>query len=307
MNDLVSVIVPTIGRPQYLRSTIESVLAQEYDNIEVLISDNSPKISAAIVLDGIIDSRIRIIERDRRYEFSDHMNLCINNAIGYYVMILSDDDLISENYISCMVQLFCKNTEVTVAVGHQKVLNESDINLGDNSATCENRTVDGLEYCLDHFHGKKHFPIYTYLSFFAKKNDICAAGGFKSYPDGSHADNLLFYSLALRGRIGVSNSLMGYRVYLASSGLSTPFDNLFQASLAFDKDMSSLIWGIMRLNLFGKIQLRRLVKISIAHTMVYRLVSIYKPRIGFASFLICICKVIFSFLPRNIFFVSRGS
>lgn len=307
MNKLVTVIVPTIGRPKYIKSAIDSVLKQDYKEIELLISDNYPEISTRLILNGVLDSRIRIIERDRRYESSTHMNLCINDASGFYIMILSDDDLISPNYISSMVSLLSENENenVIVGLGQQKVLNENDTNIECNGNEFNVSTImlfDGIEFSLNQFQGKQHLPIYTYFSLFSKKSDVVAAGGFQSYPDGSHADNYLFYSLAFQGKVGFSSSLMGYRIYMASSGLSTPFEKLYLATSAYDKDISSLIWRLVNKSFFEKMKLRLLVKISSVRMLVYRLIRLYKAKIGMTNTIINLVKIVIDFLPKNIMF-----
>lgn len=301
MKKLVTVIVPTIGRPKYIKSAVNSVLMQDYEEIEVLISDNYPEISTRTVLGMMHDPRIRFIERDRRYESSEHMNMCINEARGEYVMILSDDDLICPSYVSSMVGLFSENTDVMVCLGQQKVLNENDANLEGGEGEERRYLFDGTAFTLDHFRGKP-MPIYTYFSLFAKKADVLAVGGFRAYPDGSNADNYLFYSLALRGKVGVSSSLMGYRVYMASSGLSTSFEKLYLATVAYDKDMSCLVWGAISMPILIKTQLRLLIKISSVRMMKYRLHKIYRAKIGLGIAALNLAKVIFVFLPRNIFY-----
>ena len=301
MKKLVTVIVPTIGRPKYIESSVNSILRQDYEKIEILISDNLPEISTASILGNHIDARVKIISRNHRYSFSEHMNLCIEEAHGYYIMILSDDDLISENYVSSMVNLF-ENIDVKVALGNQKILNENDTILKVDPKCKKSESIyDGVDFLINHFSGKSRFPIYTYLSLFAKKNDLIDIKGFKDYPDGSNADNYLFYSLALRGKVGISNSLMGYRVYLTSSGLSTPFDKLYDATYAYDKDISSRVWGIAHMPFYKKFHLRILIKISSARMMVYRLLINYKAKIGALATIINLARVLIVYLPSNIF------
>jgi glycosyltransferase involved in cell wall biosynthesis len=303
MSKLVSVLVPTIGRPQYIKNTITSILNQDYNEIEVLISDNLPAISTKSILGDKIDPRIKIIERDRRYGFSEHMNLCINDASGYYVMILSDDDLICSNYISSMIGLFDDNEGVMVGLGLQNIIGEDNTSL-DVSEMNDNvfNLFDGTEYSLNCFRGKLHLPIYTYISLFARKMDMLAAGGFQAYPDGSNADNYLFYSLALQGKVGISNCLMGYRVYPSSSGLSTAFEKLYLATWLYDRDVSSLFWNQARTTFLNKCYLRLWVKLSSTRMLKCRLFSIYKNSFGRFSIAINLLRVIFCFFPRNIFF-----
>ena len=196
MVKFVTVIIPTIGRPEYLRASVESVLNQSYCNIELLISDNVPDISSKSLLSDVVDARIRIIERDQRYGFCEHMNMCIADSLGYYMMILSDDDVISPDYVSSMVELFESRDDVTVGLGRQNVLEESECRVLSEQVDKTNTYIDGFEYSVLALQGKLGASVLTYISLFAKKEDVIYAGGFRNYPDGSHSDNYLFNSLS---------------------------------------------------------------------------------------------------------------
>ena len=306
MNKLVSVIIPTIGRPDYIKGTIDSILMQDYKEIEVLVSDNLPNVSTQSVLGNIIDPRIKIIERNRRYNFSDHMNMCINDAQGTYIMILSDDDLLSSNYVTSMVTKFQEERDMMVGIGIQKVLSESDISIGTYETNCITKSFDGLEFMLAQFRGKLEYPMLTFISMFARRSDVLAMGGYKQYADGSNADNYLFYSLALKGRVGLSGALMGYRIYMASSGLSTSFENLYNATCIYDKDISNKIWATARKSFLYKLYLRLLLKKSSAHMMIYRLFKIYMTKMGKRTLVFNLIRVLVHFLPRNVFYYNHG-
>jgi len=300
MNQLVTIIIPTIGRPQYLEKTVRSALAQDYSEIEILISDNYPEVATKSILGENIDSRIRFIERDRRYESSKHMNLCISDAHGYFVMILSDDDMLSPNYISTMVSLM--GDGVMVGLGAQAVLGEVDKKLP-FSKRGESFIEEGYRYTVTHFQGTCSFPVNTYFSLFARREDIVRVGGFKGYPDGSHADNYLFYSLALQGKIALSEQcLMGYRVYSGSCGLSCSFESLYLASEQYDKDMSSLVMSLKGHDLLSRCKLRLLIKKASMLMMLGRLRTIYKKNMTTAAITKEVMKVMFCFGLKNIFY-----
>lgn len=274
---LVTVILPTIGRPTYIQKTLSSILSQNYDNLEILISDNLPKIPTKKIIKNISDSRIKIVERNKRHDFSEHMNLCINESSGFYLMILSDDDLLEPTYISNMVKAFETNESVYVGIGYQKILDEYTETLDFNAnREKEMKIYDGISYIKNDFYGKRNAPIYTYLSLFARKYDILKSGLFKNYEDGSNADNFLFYSLASKGKLVIINDLMGYRIYKKSFGLSTPFDNLYAATTKYNSDISKLIFSFNNLSLFEKLILNFKIKSSSSFMLYSRLINVYK-------------------------------
>ncbi len=92
---LVSAVIPTYDRPSYLRSAVESVLAQTHDPIElVVVDDHSPR-PAAEILDGMSLGALEAV-RCRRHPENRGVNAARNTGIeaasGEYVAFLDDDD-----------------------------------------------------------------------------------------------------------------------------------------------------------------------------------------------------------------------
>ena len=261
---LVTVIVPTIGRPQYIVSAVQSVINQDYEPIEILISDNYSKMNTEDILKEVMNSSIRIISQPKRIDFSEHMNKCIDNSNGYYVMVLSDDDLLSVNYISSMVKLFEEEKDLKVALGIQKILKKTDFEISKNiNKYQESLFINGRDFILKQFKGIQNLNIYTFVSLFAKKIDITEAGGFRHYPRGMGSDDFLFYRLALNGIVGISNSIMGYRVYSESTGLSSNYNDLSEAYKLYGKDLISEIWKISNFKFYNKLELLFLIKLTL--------------------------------------------
>jgi glycosyltransferase involved in cell wall biosynthesis len=88
---LVSVVIPSYNRAQYIAETIESVLAQTYPNIEVIVID-----------DGSTDDTAKVVERfahQIRYVIQENSergasrNHGLRLATGEYIAFLDSDDL----------------------------------------------------------------------------------------------------------------------------------------------------------------------------------------------------------------------
>ena len=56
---LVSVIIPTYNRPEYLKQAIASAVQQTYQNIEIIVCDNCSSVNLQPIVDAFDDSRIR--------------------------------------------------------------------------------------------------------------------------------------------------------------------------------------------------------------------------------------------------------
>lgn len=94
IDGLVSVIIPTYNSASYIKKTIDSVLAQTYENFEVVAVDDCSKDSTREVLEDIAkgDSRVRPFFQEKNGGAAVARNIAIGNAKGQYIAFLDSDD-----------------------------------------------------------------------------------------------------------------------------------------------------------------------------------------------------------------------
>lgn len=94
MNPLISVIIPVYKVEAYLTACVESVLAQTYQNIEIiLVNDGSPDQCPQMCDEfAARDSRVRVIHKENG-GLSSARNAGIDAAKGKYLAFLDSDDL----------------------------------------------------------------------------------------------------------------------------------------------------------------------------------------------------------------------
>jgi len=93
MNPKISVIVPVYKAEAYLRRCVNSILAQTFQDFEVLlIDDGSPDKSGKICDDYVKkDSRVRVFHKENG-GVSSARNLGLDNAVGRYIAFVDSDD-----------------------------------------------------------------------------------------------------------------------------------------------------------------------------------------------------------------------
>lgn len=100
MQNKFSIIVPVYNSENYIKDCIESILNQDYENIElILINDGSHDNSLAICNNYITDKRVRIISQENR-GVSYTRNVGIQNSTGEYIVFVDSDDYIESNMCS---------------------------------------------------------------------------------------------------------------------------------------------------------------------------------------------------------------
>ena len=91
---LVSIIMPAYNAEKYIQESIESVLAQTYQNWELLIvNDASTDNTKAIINNYLSDPRIKIINHQKNKGLAQTRNTGIEQSTGEYITFLDTDDL----------------------------------------------------------------------------------------------------------------------------------------------------------------------------------------------------------------------
>ena len=116
----VSVIIPCYKQAQYLPQTIESVLAQEYTPIEILvINDGSPDDTAKVA--ARYGDRIKYIEQVNQ-GLSAARNTGLRHATGEFLHFLDSDDYVRPGFYEKLTAVLATRPEAAAAYcGYQWV------------------------------------------------------------------------------------------------------------------------------------------------------------------------------------------
>ena len=108
---LVSVVLPTYNREDYLPHAIESVVGQTYDLWELIIWDDGSQDGTRDVVNSYDDHRISYHSADNRGQ-SYALNQALRLAKGKYVAFLDDDDRWYPEKLSLQVTIMERHWEV---------------------------------------------------------------------------------------------------------------------------------------------------------------------------------------------------
>jgi len=92
LEKLISVIIPTYNRADLIKDAISTVLAQTYQNFEIVVVDDGSQDNTAEIIRDFGDERIKYIYQENS-GVSSARNNGIKNASGEYVAFLDSDDL----------------------------------------------------------------------------------------------------------------------------------------------------------------------------------------------------------------------
>jgi len=111
---MVTVLVPTFNRRQYLAEALTSAVRQSYRNLQIIvINDGGEDVSD--IVNSFGDERLIFIDRKENRGKAFSLNEALLRAEGKYVAYLDDDDLYYPNHIETMVNALENNSDFQVA------------------------------------------------------------------------------------------------------------------------------------------------------------------------------------------------
>ena len=137
---MVSIITPVFNMESYIGQAIESILAQDYNNIEYIV-----------INDGSTDETYKILEKYcSKLKIINQVNMGVVSTLnkgwdmskGKYLSYLSADDIISPSTISSMVTILENNSSVACAYPNSDLIDKYSNILKKN--VCKNTYLEDL-------------------------------------------------------------------------------------------------------------------------------------------------------------------
>lgn len=224
---LVSICLPVYNGQQYVRETIQSILAQTFEDFELIIADNASTDATGDICREIAarDSRVRYHRSEVNGGLAWNFNRAFALARGRYVAWIGHDDLMGSEYIARCVDALESDPGAVLCYAHfhyidgqGTVFQTCDTNAGalDRTSLRFNRILwDGM--C---------DPIFGLMRVDVLKQTKLH-GGF------ADSDRVLLAEMGLRGRFAMVPACLFSR-RLHGQQTTTKYKDLRERTLVFD-------------------------------------------------------------------------
>lgn len=91
-NPFFSICIPTRNRPETLEYCLKTLLEQDLEDYEIIISDNSDGSQTKALIETIPSSKIKYYQQTTVLSMVDNFEFVIKQATGEYVICIGDDD-----------------------------------------------------------------------------------------------------------------------------------------------------------------------------------------------------------------------
>ena len=103
---LISVIMPVYNRKDVVMKAIDSVLAQTYENFELVVVDDASTDGTTELLQKINHDKVKVVFHEKNKYASGARNTGLKNSTGEYIAYLDSDNLLDERYLAATVGAF---------------------------------------------------------------------------------------------------------------------------------------------------------------------------------------------------------
>ncbi|MDD6355607.1 MAG: glycosyltransferase family 2 protein [Oscillospiraceae bacterium] len=122
---LVSFVIPIYNTEKYIKATVNSILDQDYKDIEIVAVNDGSTDKSLEILNAIKsnDNRLKIINT-KNHGVSSARNTGIDNANGEWIYFIDSDDLLLPNSLSILINHLKDNSDIIMT----KIIKSNEIN-----------------------------------------------------------------------------------------------------------------------------------------------------------------------------------
>jgi len=126
---IISIVTPSFNQAKFIKRTVESVLRQDYPNLEYIVQDGLSTDNTVNILEPYIKNLAHFESHKDRGQ-AHAVNLGFQHANGEIMAYLNSDDILLPGSLWYIANYFYANPAVDVVYSHRVIINEHDDEVG---------------------------------------------------------------------------------------------------------------------------------------------------------------------------------
>ena len=221
----VTIMIPTFNQADLVLDAVDSALAQDYPNLEVVVADDASPDDTAAVVATRSDPRLRYHRNPVNLgRVGNYRHALYELATGEWVVNLDGDDYYTdEEFVSAAVSLAARDTEVLVVMARARM--PGDGSGGPVRAGVEDYVVPGHHLLYEIAYERREL---FHLATLYRRAPALALGFYSRDTLSSDAESIC--RLAVRGKVAFMDRCVGvWRVSDASASLQSDWRRMIEA------------------------------------------------------------------------------
>lgn len=206
-SEKVSICIPTYNNADVIGATLEGILHQTYQNLEVVIVDDASTDDTIQVIEKYKDSRIKLWQNDRNLGMAGNWNRCVELASSKYIKLVCADDILVPECVETELKAMLSQRKVVMTINDSIMVNSQKKKLGVFGRYPKKGLMDGRKLARKALIVNNYFGMPCAVMF--RKDIFEKVGGF----DDSYKyilDFDLWLSMAVYGMVDVLPQKLNY-------------------------------------------------------------------------------------------------
>ena len=216
-------------KSQFLKESIDSILAQSYKDFELIIVDDASPDDIKGVVSSYDDARIRYYRNEENIGGTNlvaQWNHSIEYANGDWIILATDDDIYENAFLETADKLLSKYPDVDIFRGRISSFNSSSPETIRDAEVCMPEFACFEEFAYSMFHGLfGGVPQYVF-----RRKALMGIGGFVDFPKAWGSDDLTAILLARKGIACSGEYLVRFR--FSGQNISSEGNSLEEKAVA---------------------------------------------------------------------------
>lgn len=299
----VNIMIPTYNQLQYIREAVESALMQDYENLEVIVSDDSPGDETRNILTPFNGStRFQYHKNPMSLgRVGNYRHLLYQLAKGDWVIMLDGDDyFIDSGYVTKAMELLQKDTSIVLVGAGLKALYQTTGKYDVYTMSDKHFIVEGTEV----FRIKK-IPYHQTALYLRKL--ACELDFYRDPSMGSDSESL--YRLCLHGKLAYLPELVAvWRLHEQNTTFTRNLrkqigelkfiDSIYEAASPKLERKVATEWYQYMYNTMSR-QLLQLALRSGQHTLVLKILYLFHQYLGMPASIHYLKQFVKGLLPNH--------
>ncbi len=166
----ISVIMPSYNAGDALQEAVASVLAQDYENFELIVVDDCSTDGSTAFLERHADPRVRFLRNPHNMGPAESRNIALRTATGEYAAIADADDVMVSGRLAAQARYAVEHPSVALIAGGYRRFRSSE---PPGPASLPLTTHDALRI------GLRYGPSFSHSTVMARRDAMLRVGGYR--------------------------------------------------------------------------------------------------------------------------------
>ncbi|PYE55905.1 glycosyltransferase family 2 protein [Deinococcus yavapaiensis] len=277
MKPTISILIPTYNRVGLLKKSLLSALSQDFEDFEVVVSDNASTDDTPIFLQEMLNGaghpRLKVVRQSSNIGMARNWDVLVKLARGRFFLVLSDDDVLEPSALRVLYDALTQTFEAPLAFCAVRGIDEADEVKFTRSAP--NGSLDALSFAYGVLSGR-FYPCLCATLYDREK--FMATLSFSGSQCQMAMDTVVLLKLALRYRnVGSTSTFAScYRIHNNSASSSSSIDLWMRDMELLAQEVELEAASVLQDDL-ERAQLKQWLEVYRAHMLRHLLLSSPRP------------------------------